>query len=100
MEYNDSETQHALKSRRRSERGRSIELETMENNRFERLRQFHGDLPAQWYAYSGKYFYIYSNHTFMDYTILVKAKITGKNMPAINRFTEEFENGTYESAEA
>lgn len=80
----------------RANRGRSIELETKENNRFQRLRQFHGDLPEQWYAYTRDFFYIYSNQSYMDYTILAKISITSKNRDAINDFTEALENGTYE----
>ncbi|MGI6029625.1 MAG: hypothetical protein ACOX81_09515 [Candidatus Heteroscillospira sp.] len=84
---------------RRAQRGRSIELETMENNRFERLRQFKGDLPAEWYAYTRGYFYVYSNESFMDYTVLMKAKITDGNRADIDRFMEELENGTFRSSE-
>ena len=84
----------------RAQRGRSIELETMENNRFQRLRQFHGDIPAQWYAYTRDFFYIYSNQSFTDYTILAKVSITSKNSEAIDSFTEELEHGTYEYSEA
>lgn len=80
----------------RAERGRSIELETMENNRFERLRQFQDNLPAEWYAFTGGYFYIYSNQSYTDYTILAKVCITNKNRDAINNFTEALENGAYE----
>lgn len=80
----------------RAERGRSIELETMENNRFERLREFYGNIPAEWYAYTRGYFYIYSNQSYTNYTILAKVSITNKNRDAINDFTEALENGTYE----
>ena len=80
----------------RAQRGRSIELETMENNRFHRLRQFYGDIPAQWYAYTRDFFYINSNQSFTDYTILAKVSITSKNSEAIDSFTEELEHGTYE----
>lgn len=84
----------------RSRRGRSIELETMENNRFQRLRQFGDDLPSQWYAYTRDFFYIYSNQSFMDYTILAKVSITSKNRVAINNFMEALEDGTYKYTEA
>lgn len=83
----------------KARRGRSIELETMENNRFQRLRQFHNDLPAQWYAYTRGYFYIYSNQSFMDYTVLVKARINEKNRADIDNFVEEVKNGTFDGAE-
>ncbi|MGM9601760.1 MAG: hypothetical protein ACI3W5_09325 [Faecousia sp.] len=72
----------------------------MDNNCFQRLRQFHNDLPAQWYAYTRGYFYIYSNQSFMDYTILVKVSITKKNRVAIDNFTEALESGTYEHSKA
>lgn len=85
---------------RRAQRGRSIEMETMENNRFQRLRQFKGDLPAEWYAFTGDYFYIYSNQSYTDYTLLAKVKITEKNRPHINEFKERIDNGTYKGAEA
>ena len=35
----------------------------------------------------------------MDYTVLVKARITSDNRSDIKRFTEELENGTYEYSE-
>ena len=94
----ETEDQYSTKDRR-AQRGRSIEMETMENNRFERLRQFGENLPSEWYAYTGGYFYVYSNHSFMDYTVLAKAKITEKNRADIDRFMEDLENGTYEGAE-
>ncbi len=83
----------------RAQRGRSIELETMENNRFERLRQFHDDLPAEWYAFTGKNFYIYSNQSFTDYTILTKTVITAGNRSIIKQFVEEIKNGAYGTSE-
>ena len=85
---------------RRAQRGRSIETEIMENNRFERLRQFHGDLPAQWFAFTRDYFYLYSNESQTDYTVLVKARITARNSGTIDSFVKELENGTYGSTEA
>ena len=86
-EYNGS-TSYAVKA----QRGRTIELETMENNRFERLRQFGDNLPNEWYAYTRDFFYIYANHSYMDYTILVKARITDSNKQAIKKWVEVLTN--------
>ena len=36
----------------RAQRGRSVEIETMENNRFERLRAMRGHLPKEWFAFT------------------------------------------------
>ncbi|MBO5123477.1 MAG: hypothetical protein J6B99_10005, partial [Oscillospiraceae bacterium] len=94
------EAKLSLKNGRRAQRGRSIEIETMENNRFSRLRQFRGELPSEWYAFTRDKFYIYSNHSYTDYTILATVKITESNREDIDRFTEELKNGTYGSAEA
>lgn len=76
----------------RARKGRSIEIETMENNRFERLREFYNDIPDEWFAFSKEYFYIYSNQSFTEYTILVKVKITNNNKLAIKKFAEEIKN--------
>ena len=65
-------------------RGRSIEIETMENNRFDRLRESRDDLPNVWYARTYDYFYVYSNRSFTDYTIIKKIKITDANSQLIN----------------
>ena len=65
-------------------RGRSPEIETMENNRFDRLRKFHEDLPNTWYAYSYDYFYVYSNYSYTDYKILIKVAITDANSQLIS----------------
>ena len=75
-------------------------METMENNRFERLRGMYDDLPENWFAYTGNYFYLYSNESYTDYTVLVKVRITAENREAINKFTEDLENGIVGSAEA
>ncbi len=91
MLYNES----ATKASRKAQRGRSVEIETMENNRFERLRKFHGELPAEWFAFSGDYFYLYSNESQTEYTILLKARITPKNKPIIDLFVRRVEDGTY-----
>lgn len=80
-------------------RGRSIELETMENNRFQRISQFHDNLPAEWYAFTGDYFYVYSNQSFTDYTILAREKINSKNRTAIFEFMEALDNGAINGAE-
>lgn len=80
---------HSLKA----QRGRTIELETMENNRFERLREFHGNLPSEWFAYTDNYFYVYSNQSYMDYTILLQVSLTNRNKHSIDVFMEEIENG-------
>ena len=80
-------------------RGRSIELETMENNRFQRISQFHDNLPTEWYAFTGDYFYIYSNQSFTDYTILAREKINSKNRAAIFEFMEALDNGAINGAE-
>ena len=82
----------------RAQRGRSIELETMENNRFERLRQFHADLPAVWYAYTRDYIYVYSNQSFMDYTILHRIPLVESTKEDISDMLEAIRNGTYKSA--
>ena len=68
-----AETQNKVS--RRAQRGRSIEIETMENNRFERLRQFKEDLPRFWYAYTRKYMYVYENYTYTDYNIVGKVPV-------------------------
>ena len=86
---------HSLKA----QRGRSIELETMENNRFERLRQFRGNLPKVWFAYTDKFFYVYSNQSYMDYTLLLKVGLTVRNKHAIDVFMEEIEDGINGSTE-
>ena len=65
-------------------KGRSTEIETMENNRFDRLRKFRDDLPNVWYARTYDYFYVYSNKSFTDYTIIKKIKITDANSQLIN----------------
>lgn len=92
--YNES-TRYSPKALR----GRSVEIETMENNRFERLRQFHGNLPSEWYAFSGNYFYIYSNQSHTEYTILSKVSITNTNRQHINNFVEAIEDGINGSTE-
>ena len=91
--------QMSAKNRPRAQRGRSIEMETMENNRFERLRQFGDDLPAQWFAFTKDYFYIYGNQSYMDYTVLAKVQITEKNRADIRAFEEEAKNGAFKPAE-
>lgn len=78
---------------------RGREKEAMENNRFERLRPMRDNLPKQWFSYSYDYFYIYENHSYEDYTVLKKVCITEQNRHAIEKFTEDCENGTYGSAE-
>ena len=80
----------------RAQRGRTIELETLENNRFQRLRQFKEQLPSEWYAFTADYFYVYSNQSFTDYTILVKARLTNANRADIEAFTEVLNHGTHE----
>ena len=84
----------------KASRGRTIELETMENNRFQRLRQFGENLPAEWYAYTNEYFYVYSNQSYTDYSVLAKAKINEKNRADIREFMEALEDGTVDGAEA
>ena len=83
----------------RAQRGRSVEIETMENNRFERLRAMHGHLPKEWFAFTSDKFYIYSNQSFSDYTILATANITKQNKAYIENFIEEVSNGTFPSSE-
>lgn len=82
------------------QKGRSLEIETMENNRFERLREYRDNLPSEWFAYTRDYYYIYANKSFMDYTILLKVKITNGNKTAIDNFTKEIENGIDGSTKA
>ena len=69
----------------------------MENNRFDRLRPMRDNLPKQWFSYSYDYFYIYENHSYEDYTVLKKVRITERNRHAIEKFTEDCENGAYGS---
>ena len=76
----------------KARRGRSIEQETMENNRFERLRRFGDDLPLEWYAYTANFFYIFSNHSFTDYTIISKMRISDSNRSKIGSIMEEYES--------
>lgn len=83
----------------RAQRGRSVEIETMENNRFERLRAMRGHLPKEWFAFTSGKFYIYSNQSFTDYTILATANITKQNKAYIEDFIEEVSNGTFPSSE-
>ena len=71
------------KASREIRRGRSEEIETMENNRFARLRKLRDNLPALWYANSYDYFYVYSNKSYDDYTIVKKIPITDKNTALI-----------------
>ena len=85
---------------REPQKGRSQELETMENNRFERLRPYRDNLPSEWFAFTREYYYIYSNQSFTDYTILLKVKITNSNKTAIDNFTREIENETDRSSRA
>ena len=83
----------------KAQRGRSIEQETMENNRFERLRQFWEDIPDIWYAYTADHVYLYRNYSYTDYKVLDKRKITDENSFEVEQFEEEIRNGTYTSAE-
>ena len=83
----------------RAQRGRSVEIETMENNRFARLRAMRGHLPKEWFAFTSGKFYIYSNQSFTDYTILATANITKQNKAYIEDFIEEVSNGTFPSSE-
>ena len=62
-----------------AKKGRSIETATMENNRFERLRNFGDALPTAWYAYTFDYFYMYLNRSFMDYRVIRKIPNTEEN---------------------
>lgn len=62
----------------------SSERETMENNRFARLRNFRDDLPNVWFAYSYYYFYVYTNYSFTDYRIIKKIKLDDKNKQLID----------------
>ena len=73
------------KASRTPNRGRSEEIETMENNRFSRLRKFRDEIPNVWYAYSYDNFYIYSNYSFTDYKILKKVAITDANSQLITK---------------
>lgn len=82
---------------RRAQRGRSIEIETMENNRFQRIRQFGADLPDVWYAYTGKYLYIYKNFSFMDYQILNKISVENQNLS--DAVIKEIEDNAIRTAE-
>jgi len=84
----------------KARRGRSIELETMENNRFQRLTQFHDEIPLQWYAYTDKFFYLYTNWSQTDYSIVKRIPITEKNRELIDAIMEEVHDGkAYESRE-
>lgn len=82
----------------RAQRGRSVEIETMENNRFERLRRFGDNLPKIWYAYTSKYLYVYENYGKMDYSI--KRRITLNDNNLTNTVVKEINNGTYGTAKA
>lgn len=81
---------------RRARRGRSIEIETMENNRFQRLRQFGDNLPDVWYAYSDKYLYVYKNINFEDYNVVGKVPVI--NQTLANAVIEEVENDAIRTA--
>lgn len=72
----------------------------MENNRFERLRPYRDNLSQERFAYTADYFYIYSNQSFTDYTVLLKVEITDSNKSAIDNFTKEIENETDRSSRA
>ena len=95
-----NDTMDATRYSAKANRGRTIELETMENNRFQRLRQFGENLPAEWYAYTDDYFYVYSNRSYTDYSVLAKAKINEKNRADIREFMEGLEDGAVDGAEA
>lgn len=82
----------------KSQRGRSIELETMENNRFERLQSFGKKLPVKWYAYTSKYFYVYYNDSFTDYTTIKKLRLVNANFKRIDKIVEEC-NDAYRNGE-
>ena len=71
------------KASRETKRGRSEERETMENNRYSRLRKFHEELPSVWFAYSYDYFYVYDNWSYTDYKIIKKIPINETNSKLI-----------------
>lgn len=83
----------------RVRRGRSIEIETMENNRFDRLRRFKDNLPDMWYAYTAKYLYVYENHSIMDYDIRHRISLSSSNDLA-NKVIKEISDGTFRTPEA
>ena len=62
----------------------SREIETMENNRYSRLRKFRDNLPNVWFAYSYDYFYVYTNYSFSDYKVIKKIKIDDTNSQLID----------------
>lgn len=86
-------------AKRDSNRGRSIETATMENNRFERLRRFGDVLPTAWYAYTFDYFYMYLNRSFMDYRVIRKIPNTEENGQLISYLERELESDAYGAAE-
>ena len=83
---------------RRAQRGRSIELETMENNRFERLRQFGDNLPKVWYAHSLAYLYVYENVDFMNYRII--RKVPNTNQALSDAVIKEVNKNAFRTATA
>ena len=83
----------------RARRGRSIEIETMENNRIDRLRRFKDNLPDIWYAYTAKYLYVYENHSIMDYDIRHRISLSSSNDLA-NKVIKEISDGTFRTPEA
>ena len=85
-------------AKRGSNRGRSIETATMENNRFERLRNYGDALPTAWYAYTFDYFYVYINRSFMDYRVIAKIPNTEENGELFSYLERELESDAYGAA--
>lgn len=83
------------KASREPRKGRSSEIETMENNRFERLRPFRDELPSMWFAYTDKAFYVYTNQTYTEYTITKKVYLTEQNIELITAIEGAIKNETY-----
>lgn len=72
------------------------EQKTLENNRIERLRASYDNLPGMGYAFTAKNFYVFSNESFTDYTLLARIPITEKNKNRIDKLIKEIGNGTYD----
>lgn len=77
------------------QKGRSLEIETMENNRFERLREYRDNLPNMWFAYTDKIFYVYINKSYTDYTITKKIDLTEQNIELIKTIEGTLKNEAY-----
>ena len=79
----------------------AAEAAIMRNNRFERIRQFHGELPSEWYAFTSDHFFIYANDPDdrSAFTLLIRTEIDDGNRWRVEEFKEWVENGYHTDGE-